>query len=181
MLTPYPFAIVSTLSTCGQSNTYPLERAKVNLPVNELFVRVVFTIVIAHAEIMNDITRTVPLDVQCNYRSDSARFVVTPTGRARNPRARGDHEIEPTPKCCKNFGHIEELNHWNGTYFQCWEHFSLILTIHKVIVILHRDERGQVVVDRIIWKILLAVAWSRAGHHAYSALRGLKAKVVSGE
>jgi len=33
---------------------------------------------------------------------------------------------------------------------ECWEHFSLILSVDRIVVILHGDERCKLVVDRVV-------------------------------
>ena len=75
-----------------------------------------------------------------------------PNGRQSTPRARGDHGMAPTPN---SYSHTP-VSSSNGMYedggdhLQSGEHLTLLLAVHEVVVVLHRDERRELVVDRVV-------------------------------
>ena len=74
----------------------------------------------------------------------------TAWGRVRRPRARGDQGIAPTPKSYIRWISILCDFEQREPYLQRREHLSLFLTVDEVVVVLHGNERGQLVIDSIV-------------------------------
>ena len=75
------------------------------------------------------------------------------------PRPSDDHGIADTPKCCKpnrrfrggggiRFGGGKAAE--SGAYVQRREHLPLLFAVDQAVVVLHGDERRQVVRDRVV-------------------------------
>ena len=91
-----------------------------------------------------------------SYKSVFPRVVLSERGRVRRPRPRGDHGMEPTPNAFMNssVNRVGKYRTQRGkTCLQGWEHFALFFTIDQAIMILHRDERGQFVLNGIVYDI----------------------------
>ena len=89
------------------------------------------------------------------YQSVSPRLVASYSfhGRHNKPRPSGDHGIADTPKYC-NITQNACLNEDGGkeatNYLQCRNHFSLFLSVDETVMVLHRDERCEIVGDSVV-------------------------------
>jgi hypothetical protein len=75
----------------------------------------------------------------------------TEKGRVKMPRARGDQGMAPTPN-----SYIEALiclkePTQRTTSLEGGEHLPFLLAIYEVVVVLHGDERSQLVVDSVVY------------------------------
>lgn len=101
------------------------------------------------------------------YSSDLVREVpfstVTENGRVSRPRASGDQGIEPTPKSCgvSFVSAIGTREQELRADLQCREHLTLLLAIDEVVMVLHRDERRELVVDCVVCvQACISPSWS---------------------
>ena len=69
----------------------------------------------------------------------------------RSPRPRGDHGIDPTPKSCT--ARLGGSNPATITiHLQGREHLALLFSVDEAVLVLHRDERCEGIVDGIVCK-----------------------------
>ena len=84
-------------------------------------------------------------------RSVLPRVVSPARGRASSPRASGDQGMEPTPRC------FLKASGWAGTIkiqvnLEGGKHLPFLLAVEKVVVVLHRDERCELVIDGVVYR-----------------------------
>lgn len=112
------------------------------------------------------------------HQSVSARKLCFSSGRVSRPRARGDQGMLPTPNIYYMTSSSEMVTadrRARPTNLECREHFALLLTINEVVVILHRDEGRELVLDRIVYRTITAsdLSCEDRGCGTDFALRGL--------
>lgn len=80
-------------------------------------------------------------------------------GRVRRPRPRGDQGILPTPKSYQEKALVYvKPKYISKTHLESREHLTLLFAVDQAMVVLHGDERRQLVVDRVVYKHLSAQA-----------------------
>lgn len=83
------------------------------------------------------------------HRSVLPRVVSPARGRVSSPRASGDQGMEPTPKCLlKASGRPEIIK--IQINLEGRKHLPFLLAVEKVVVVLHRDERRELVIDGVV-------------------------------
>ena len=88
------------------------------------------------------------------HTSVSLRFVCTDRGRVSIPPPSGDHGMALTPNICQQDQGSRQFSRATGDdiHLQGREHLSLLLTIHQGMMVLHRDKRGEVVLDSATYR-----------------------------
>ena len=158
MLMPRFFETSSTLAYGLKVNVQPIRQDKPSLPVNDCLQRK--SIPVGHQEIPRpDSSEASVADEEHTHQSVSPRLVSLCflDGLQSSPRPRDDHGIADTSKCLGQ----TSASCWStgkSKHLQYWEHLAFFFPVDQAMVVLHRDERGQVVGDgvRFAWRHSLA-------------------------
>jgi len=65
----------------------------------------------------------------------------------------GDHGIAPTPRYYQKYSLCDIIARKKSEgNLECREHLYLFITIQEIVMVLHRDERGEFIRNSIIYR-----------------------------